>query len=201
MCNIRAKMNSSFANSQLELACRVASSDDVIEALEDGADIDCNGSSPLFLAIGTGSRELIQLLLERGAETSLFQISSDEKDAVDKLLALVPPLKGSNPGEEIEIDPKVLRAFDRMVLKAGLLEPIRKNRKSDYEAFAAALEEVAAESCYAIVREFLTDTADKSETDLLSISTSEADEKYRAASEEEEPRELLKQYLKELKKR
>ena len=194
-------MNSHFANSQLELACRVASSDDVIEALEDGADIDCNGSSPLFLAIGTGSKELIQLLLDRGADTSLFQISADEEGVVEKLLALIPPVKGGDNGDEKEIDAKVLRAFDRMVIKAGLLEPIRKNRKAEYEAFATALEEIAAEGCHAIVREFLTENADKSETDLLTITTDEADGKYRAASEEEEPRELLKQYLKELKKR
>ncbi len=194
-------MNSHFANSQLELACRIASPDDVIEALEDGADINCNGSSPLFLAIGAGSKETTQLLLDRGADTSLFQISANEEDAVEKLLALIPPIKGNDQSEEKQIDAKVLRAFDRMILKSGLLEPVRKNRKSEYEAFATGLEEVAAEGCYAIVREFLTANADKSETDLLAHTTDEADEKYRTASEEEEPRELLKQYLKELKKR
>ncbi|MEM8955889.1 MAG: hypothetical protein AAGD22_17165 [Verrucomicrobiota bacterium] len=65
-------MNDPVANSQLELACRLGALDEVSEALEDGADIDFGSGTPLYVAICEGEREVVALLVKRGADVSVF---------------------------------------------------------------------------------------------------------------------------------
>lgn len=60
------------ADRELELACKVGSIADFQRALYEGADVNADGGSPLFLAIMRGHREIVARLLEAGARPSLF---------------------------------------------------------------------------------------------------------------------------------
>ena len=104
-------MNDPFANSQLDLACRVGSRDAIIEAIEDGADINHDGSSPLILAIMANDRPTVEVLVELGADVSCFELKvSDQKGIVDELMKGA-PATGDVP-EEDPVDAKILRAID-----------------------------------------------------------------------------------------
>ena len=81
-------MSDPVANAQLELACRLGLLEELVEALEDGADINCNGHSPVFFAVQHGHRELLAALVERGADISCFELEAGEVDAVvERLMA------------------------------------------------------------------------------------------------------------------
>lgn len=194
-----------LANAQLELACRLGSVDDVLEALDDGADVDCNGSSPLFIAIMANDRRVVETLVRRGADTSIFGVPGPDagpEAVVDALMAFVPVTEeetGADP-----VDAKVVRAFDRMIRVKGLGEPLRKGRGADYAAFADGLKWIASEECLAQVGAFLalleeavSDPPD-AVGEVLERHAGEVDEwsrRYREA--EEDVRALLKEYQKE----
>jgi hypothetical protein len=113
-----------------------------------------------------------------------------------------------------ELDAKMIRALHRQISNKGIAEPILKGRGAEYEAFAAGLQSIAAEECYSVVNEFLelskTVTADSEEPEAALLAhvkdAAQADtlaalsERYRKATEEDQPAELLKDYLKEQKK-
>lgn len=61
-------MSDPLANAQLELACRVGSRDAVLEALEEGADINFGHGSPLIIAMMAGDRTMVATLIELGAD-------------------------------------------------------------------------------------------------------------------------------------
>jgi hypothetical protein len=54
--------------------------DEVVEALEDGADIDFGSGTPLFVAISEGLREVVALLVERGADVTVFGLEVAARD-------------------------------------------------------------------------------------------------------------------------
>lgn len=212
-------MNDPMANAQLELACRIGSLDDIIEALEDGADINCNGSSALFFAVQNGDRAVVKILVERGADVSCFELDGAQSDElVEQLMAMVPDSgQQKKPGEGmVELDAKMLRAFDRMIRNKGFAEPINQGRHDDYEAFCEGLRCVAAEECHVIACEFLeliklvaAEGADADPDAAISAFLNDPEnaerladlgERYAKASEDEQPGELLKDYLKERKK-
>ena len=206
-------MSDPVANAQLELACRLGLLDDLIEALEDGADINCNGHSPLFFAVQHGHRELLATLVERGADVSCFELEAGAVDeVVERLMAMAPK---SDAGEApvagmAELDAKMIRAFDRMIRNKGLAEPIKKGRLGEYESFCQGLGSLAAEECQAVVREFLdlvkasadddAEAASRLTDPPIASQLAQLGERYVRVSETEAPGELLKDYLKERKK-
>jgi hypothetical protein len=249
-------MSDPLANAQLELACRLGALEEVVEALEDGADIDFGSGTALFVAISEGEREVVSLLVEKGADVVLFGLEREGQEAVEeeaeaeedeeedeeegevesgseveegvaieeegevepeggereKLIdALMALMKQGEP-EEVDsddpVDAKVVRAFDRMIRKAGLGEPIHKKRDGEYGVFVEGLKWVAAEECEVVVSEFLemvelvrTEVGEDGVPKLLVENVArieELSERYVLA--EEVPGELLKEYLKERKK-
>ena len=93
-------MNDPFANSQLDLACRVGSRDAIIEAIEDGADINHSGSSPLILAIMANDRNTVETLVELGADISCFELTvSNQEGIIDELMKGA-PATGDVPEED-----------------------------------------------------------------------------------------------------
>ena len=60
------------ADRELELACKVGSLPDFRRALAEGANANADGGSPLFLSIMKGNREMVEHLLEAGANPSFF---------------------------------------------------------------------------------------------------------------------------------
>jgi hypothetical protein len=199
-------MNDPVANGQLELACRLSSLDDIVEALDDGADINCKGYSPLFIAIQNADRAVLKVLVERGADVSVFEIDAEGDDPVEQLMKMAPDQETQSDTElesegMAELDAKMIRAFQRMIINKGIAEPLAKGRGDEFEAFADGLRSIAAEECHAIVREFLDrekpeDTDGTNDTETLAALS----ERYAKATEEEQPGELLKDYLKESKK-
>lgn len=210
-------MNDPIANGQLELACRLGSVDDIPEAIEEGAHVDCNGYSPMFIAIQNGDRAVIAALVEHGADTAVFEVDPEKGDPVDQLMAMAPDTGGGESEGEgmVELDAKMIRAFQRMITNKGIAEPMHKGRGGEYAAFADGLRSIAAEECHAVVREFLelaeaavAEVEDEErDASLLAHLKDEAQqetltaltERYHQAAEEEEPGELLKVYLKERK--
>jgi ankyrin repeat protein len=60
------------ADKELELACKVGSLADFQRALAEGADVNADGGTPMFVAIMKGNGEMVRLLVEAGADPGLF---------------------------------------------------------------------------------------------------------------------------------
>ena len=219
-------MSDPIANSQLELACRLGAIDDIVEALEDGADINCNGGSPIFIAMMENERASLETLLEHGADISTF-ISEGSPEAaleleqrIDFLLACGGhgDSKDSTGGSDTpQVDSKLVGALDRMIRRNGLVEPFIKKRGSDFPAFRQALGGIGAEDCHAVVSEFLdeleaarAEQIERAENDEVSVIDDAifleaeaeriAEWSTRYVTAEESPPALAKEYLKERKK-
>ena len=96
-------MNDPFANSQLDLACRVGSRDAITEAIEDGADINHSGSSPIILAIMANDRATVEALVELGADISCFELKvSNQEGLINELMKGAPST--SDVPEEDPVD-------------------------------------------------------------------------------------------------
>jgi len=200
-------MNDPFANSQLDLACRVGSRDAIIEAIEDGADINHSGSSPLILAIMANDRKTVETLVELGADLSCFELKvSNQEGIIDELMKGAPST-GDVP-EEDPVDAKVLRAIDKQIRNKGLGEPFAKKRGAEYPTFLDGLKWIAAEECHAIVDEFLKqiepsrqESGDIGVDQYLKEHAAEVEElSARYVAVTDLPGELLKEYLRERKK-
>lgn len=205
-------MDHSQVNSQLELCCRVGSLDGILEALAEGADINHNGGTPLFTAIMAHDHAAISLLLENGADASVFLPDGPAGgDAAAALLALAPApgaaAAGSADSAEV-VDAKLVRALDRMIRREGLAAPIAKGRGADYPAFSQGLKWIAAEECHSCVMELLAmiesagiGAEDGAIAGFLRENAArigELSERYMRA--EEVPGDLLRDYLKEKRK-
>ncbi len=86
-----------FSDRELELACKVGSIADIDRTLDEGADPNCDGGSPLFLAIMSGRHETVAHILEKGAsptyilpESKLKKLKS-EAEILEALIACCPP--------------------------------------------------------------------------------------------------------------
>lgn len=101
-------MSDPAADLSLELACKLGDLSNAREALAEGADPDCSGGSPLFLAMTGRQRDLIQLLLDHGADASPFlpakkrDLLSRRDALVEELLASVPPASRGEGVEAVE---------------------------------------------------------------------------------------------------
>ena len=200
-------MSDRLANAQLDLACQVGSREAIIEAIEDGADINHSDSSPLILAIMAGDRVTVSTLIELGADVSLFETNASERESlIDELMK---GTQSSQPiSDEDPVDAKLVRAFDKLIRTKGLGEPFAKKRGADYPAFHDSLKWLAAEDCQLIVEDFLQrlEPSRQAEGDIgvdrylneHSAAIKELSGNYAAATDL--PAELLKEYLKERKK-
>ena len=218
-------MSDPFANSQLELACRLGAIDDIVEALEDGADINCNGGSPVFIAMMENERESLVTLLEHGADISTFipegspEAELEAEERINFLLACGGHGEAAGGGgdDALEVDSKLVGALDRMIRRNGLVEPFIKKRASDFPAFRQALGGIGAEDCHAVVSEFLdelesarAEQIERAENNEVSVIDDNifleaeaeriADWSTRYVTAEESPPALAKEYIKERKK-
>jgi len=89
----------------LELACKVGSVSDLERAVEEGADVNWDGGAPLFLAIMGGHRQLLDRLLELGADPApivgnarLKKLTCRE-EVLDALCESCPPPVEDEEGE------------------------------------------------------------------------------------------------------
>lgn len=197
-------MSDSFANSQLELACRIGAINDLIEALEDGADINYNGGSPIFIAIMAGERRAAEVLVERGADVSMYLPADcvagnlNAVELIDMLMACGcwgGKIAGAKNEGDVEgessgapaIDSKLVGAIDRMIRRNGLREPFLKKRGEDYPAFRAALGGIGAEDCHAVVSEFLDELEAARSTQGENVAAEESAVAEDAATERSEP--------------
>ena len=198
-----------MANAQLELACKVGSREAIIEAIEDGADIDFGGGSPLITAILAGDRATVATLIELGADTACFELAipaTEPEAIVDALMQSAP--RQDEVSNEDPVDAKLVRSFDRMIRNKGLGEPFKKNRGGEYPAFCDGLKWIAAEECHAVVQAFLEKIepirAEAGDAGIRAFLTEQGEaleswqQNYSAVPEL--PTELLKEYLKERKK-
>lgn len=204
---ILPQMSDPLANQQLDLACQVGSRDDIIEAIEDGADINHSGSSPIILAIMANDRDTVGILVELGADLTCFELKVSNQDAIVDELMKGAPGTGDVP-EEDPVDAKLLRAFDKMIRNKGLGEPFTKKRGGEFPAFLDGLKWIAAEDCHGIVEDFLK-RIEPSRTESGDIGVDEylkefsdviQDLSAQYAAVTDLPTELLKEYLKERKK-
>ena len=65
-------MSNWSADSELTIACKVGAIDDVRRALEEGADVNCAGGDPLFVAIMGHHRDIVALLVDHDVDVSMF---------------------------------------------------------------------------------------------------------------------------------
>jgi hypothetical protein len=66
------RMRAWSADRELELACKVGSLPDFRRALAEGADVNADEGSPLFVSIMKGNREMVWQLLQAGANPAFF---------------------------------------------------------------------------------------------------------------------------------
>lgn len=93
------------AELELELACKLGSERDFERAVSEGANVNWDGSAPLFLAIMGGHRHLITRLVELGADPAPFLDDRQLKRSrgPEEIVALLceacpPPVEGEDPG-------------------------------------------------------------------------------------------------------
>lgn len=196
-----------MANAQLELACRVGSREAIMEALEDGADIDFGGSSPLIIAILARDRPTVETLVSLGADVNCFELTTKEPEEIVDALMRIAPAPSDIPDED-PVDAKLVRAFDRMIRTKGMDEPFKKKRGGEYAGFCDGLKWIAAEECHATVTEFLgwiePVCIGSDDGDLLAFLEENRPRleqlRNRYTASVDLPAELLKDYLKDRKK-
>jgi hypothetical protein len=103
------------ADRELELACKVGSLPDFDRAIEEGANVNFDGGSPLFVSIMTGNRVIVELLVSHGADTGMFLSKTQAKklktqeQILEALMANAPPPveeeKTAPPVDETEMAP------------------------------------------------------------------------------------------------
>ena len=145
-------MSDPIANCTLELACTVGSLDNALEALEEGADINHGGGAPLFNAIFNRNREMITLLVERGADLSHF-ISPAKQAALGSMDETIAMLMECAPPDPNAIDPGLMGEMDGTIRSKGLGKPILEGDWDGFVAYVEKLERIGAPELSAIVAE------------------------------------------------
>lgn len=163
-------MSDPVANRTLELACTVGALDDAIEAIEDGADVNFQEGAPIFLAIANRNREIINFLLDQGANAEAFltrkklaQIE-DRSDLVEELIACAP----YNPRD---VKPDQIEEIDSAIRDSGveyLLSDIDWDKAT---RFRDSLDAIGAGSSHRCVAEFLQWARSETKTDPESLVT------------------------------
>jgi len=94
-----------YADRELELACKVGSLPDIERCLAEGADVNFEGGTPLFVAIFRGNRAVIERLVAAGAspkpflrKTRLAKLRTPAQIVAALLECVPPPPEESDPG-------------------------------------------------------------------------------------------------------
>lgn len=93
------------ADRELELACKVGSIQDFERAIEEGANVNCDGGSPLFVSIMTHNREIIARLVELEADVGMFLSAAKRKKLKTSEQIVEALLEGAPPPVEDEDGP------------------------------------------------------------------------------------------------
>lgn len=147
-------MSDPIANRTLELACTVGASEDALEALEDGADVNFQGGAPLFLAIMNRHRDLIHLLLDHGAHAESFiakkklSLVKDREDLVEELIACAP----HNPRD---VKPEQIAEIDSAIRTEGVEYLLAEIDWDKATRFRDSLDAIGAGSSHRCVAELL----------------------------------------------
>lgn len=145
-------MSDPIANCTLELACTVGSLDNALEALEEGADINHGGGAPLFNAIFNRNREMITLLVERGADLSNF-VSPAKQAVLGSPEETIAMLMECAPPDPNAIDPGLMEEMDGTIRSKGLGKPILEGDWDGVVAYVEKLERIGAPDLSAVVAE------------------------------------------------
>lgn len=147
-------MSDPIANRTLELACTVGSIDDAIEAIEDGADINLHGGAPLFLAIMNRNREILDFLLEKGANAEGFiakkklSLIQGREDLIEELIACAP----YNPRD---VKPEQIEEIDSSIRESGVSFLVSELDWDKAARFRDSLDAIGAGTTHRCVAEFL----------------------------------------------
>lgn len=147
-------MSDPIANRTLELACTVGSIDDAIEAIEDGADINLHGGAPLFLAIMNRNREIIDFLLDQGADADGFiakkklSLIKSREDLIEELIACAP----YNPRD---VKPEQIQEIDSGIRQSGVEFLVSELDWDKAARFRDSLDAIGAGTTHRCVAEFL----------------------------------------------
>ncbi len=102
------------ADQELLIACKVGSLSGVTSALEEGANINAEGGTPLFTAIMNRQPEMIDVLVRAGVDVTMFLTTAQLKklktpeSIIDELVANCPPPPAED--EEPPADDEVAEA-------------------------------------------------------------------------------------------
>lgn len=138
----------------LELACNVGSIDNALEAIQEGADVNFQGGAPLFLAIINRDRNIINILLDHGAEPDAF-LPKKKLREIKGRDTLVEELIASAPSNPRDIKPDQIEEIDRAIREEGvsfLLSDIDWDRAT---RFRDSLDAIGAGQTHRCVAEFL----------------------------------------------
>lgn len=147
-------MSDTIVNRNLELACSVGSYDNALEALEEGANVNFHSGAPLFSAILGRNREILNLLLDRGADASFFLSKKllkqhlSREELIETLIACAP----CNP-KDVKIDE--IREVDSAIRSTGVEFLVSELDWDDATRFRDSLNAIGADSSHRCVSEFL----------------------------------------------
>ncbi len=147
-------MSDPIANCTLELACTVGSLENAMEAIEDGADVNFRGGAPLFLAIFNRNREVINYLIDQGADANSFIAKKNLKfvktreDLIEELIACAP----HNP-RDVKIDE--IKEIDCAIREGGVEYLLAEINWDNATRFRDSLNAIGAGSTHRCIAEFL----------------------------------------------
>jgi len=147
-------MSDAIANCTLELACTVGSIENAREALEDGADIDAGGGSPLFNAIFHRNVEMVRFLIGSGADLSAI-IPASKLAALSGQEAIIGLLMECAPPDPREIDPGLMGEMDATIRNSGLGKPVLEGDWDGMVFYAEKLERIGAPELCVCVTEVI----------------------------------------------
>jgi len=147
-------MSQSVANSSLEIACTVGAVDAALEAIREGADVRCDGNSPIFLAILNRNRDILNLLIDQGVETDSFlpkkrlNLIRSRDDLIEELIACA-------PYDARDIKPEEIQEIDNGIRDDGVEFLLAEVEWDNATRFRDALNVIGAGSSHRCVAEFL----------------------------------------------
>jgi hypothetical protein len=147
-------MSDPIENRTLELACNVGAYDDALEALEEGANVDCHGGAPLFLAIVNRNRKLIQLLLDHGADATSF-LPKKKLDLIETQADLVEEMIACAPHNPRDVKPDQIAEIDTAIRSEGVKVLLSEIDWDEATRFRDSLDAIGAGSSHRCVAEFL----------------------------------------------
>ena len=148
-------MSDSVANCTLELSCAVGSIDNALEAIEeDGADVNFNGGSPMFVAIMNRHRHIINLLLDHDADVATL-LSPAKMRPLQTRFLLVEALIACAPHDPRNVNPEIIEEVDSSLKESGIDRLISEIDWDNATLFRDNLNAIGANHTYRTVSEFL----------------------------------------------